>query len=125
MRGHSRNWPRRPCFPWLWRFVARFDDGARVGADLGHSGGVWGLDGQTVVLGVLAVALAVGLGAWQGTQAGPGAGVLGALAGLIPPGVLAVAAERRARKAALRREQQQVLARYAPPAPASEGEDEG
>ena len=80
-----------------------------------------GLDGRAVALGVLAVVL----GALAGTSAGAGAGVLAALAGLVPPAVLAVAVERRARNAARVRRQQEVLRRFAPPEPTGEGEDEG
>jgi hypothetical protein len=86
---------------------------------------MWGLGGRTVAVGALAVVLAVVLGAWAGTQAGAGAGVLASLAGLVPPAVLALAMERRARTAAVLRRQREVLGKYAPPGPAGEGEDEG
>ncbi len=56
-----------------------------------------GLDGRTIALGVSAVILAVALGGLAGTSVGAWAGVLASLAGLIPPAVLAVAAERRVR----------------------------
>ena len=59
-----------------------------------------GLDSRTVALGVFAVLLAAGLGGLAGHSAGVAAGVLAALAGLVPPAVLAVAVERRARNAA-------------------------
>jgi hypothetical protein len=83
-----------------------------------------GFDGRAVALGVLAVVLALALGAVAGTRAGAGAGALAALAGLMPPAVLAVAVERRARNAARVKAQQEVLRKFAPPAPAGEGEDE-
>jgi prepilin signal peptidase PulO-like enzyme (type II secretory pathway) len=106
--------------------LSRFGDGRHKRAGLGHAGVVlWGLDGRTVSLGSLAVVLAVALGAWAGTQAGIGAGVLASLAGLVAPAVLAVAIERRSRTAALLRQQQEVLAKYAPPGPADDGEDQG
>jgi multisubunit Na+/H+ antiporter MnhG subunit len=85
---------------------------------------IWGLEGRTVAIGTLAVVLAVVLGAWAGTQAGAGAGVLASLAGLVPAAVLAVAMERRARAAAVLRQQRKVLGKYAPPGPAGEGEVE-
>jgi hypothetical protein len=83
-----------------------------------------GLDGRTVAIGVFAVVLALALGAVAGTQVGAAAGALAALAGLIPPAVLAVAVERRQRNIARTKRQQEVLRRYAPPKPAGDGEDE-
>jgi hypothetical protein len=38
-----------------------------------------------IALGLAAVVLAIGLGAWAGTQVGAWAGALAALAGLLPP----------------------------------------
>ena len=108
-----------------YRVLSRFSDGRRERVGLGHSGVVlWGVDGRTVSLGALAVVLAVALGAWAGAQAGALAGVLASLAGLVPPAVLAVAMERRARTAAVLQKQQEVLDKYAPPGPAGEGENE-
>jgi hypothetical protein len=79
-------------------------------AGIGHAGAMWsGLDGRTVALGVSAVVLAVALGAVAGMSVGAWAGVLAALAGLVPPAVLAVAVERRQRVTARER--------GAPPAP--------
>ncbi len=89
----------------------------------------WGVDGRTIALGLSAVFLALGLGAWAGTQVGAWAGALAALAGLLPPAVLAVAVERRQRNAEqmrkqqelirkqqeLMRRQQEILRRHAPP----------
>ena len=70
-----------------------------------------------MAIGLFAVALAVVLGALAGTQVGAGAGVLAALAGLVPPAVLAVAVERRQRNIAQMKRQQEVLRRFAPPKP--------
>jgi hypothetical protein len=64
---------------------------------------------------VAAVVLAVGLGAWAGTEVGAWAGVLAALAGLLPAAVLAVAVERRQRNMTRARKQEEILRRYAPP----------
>lgn len=75
----------------------------------------WGLDGRTVAIGVAAVVLAVVLGALAGMYAGAWAGVLAALAGLVAPPVLAVAAARRQRNIARMKEQQEVLRKFAPP----------
>lgn len=83
-----------------------------------------GFDGRTVALGGLALVLAVGLGALAGTQIGAWAGVLGALAGLIPPAVMAVAVERRTRNLARQKRKDEILSKYAPPRPASGGERE-
>jgi hypothetical protein len=70
----------------------------------------WGVDWRTVALVLAALVLAalvlaalglaVGLGAWAGTEVGVWAGVLASLAGLLPPAVLAVAVERRQRNTA-------------------------
>jgi hypothetical protein len=76
-----------------------------------------GLDGRTVTIGVFAVVLAVVLGAVAGASAGAGAGALAAVAGLVPPAVLAVAVERRQRTIAQQRSRQEVLRRFAPPEP--------
>lgn len=75
----------------------------------------WGVDGRTVAWGLAAVLLAVGLGAWAGTEVGAWAGVLAALAGLLPPAILAVAVERRQRNMARAKKQQEIARRYAPP----------
>ena len=105
-------------------------------AEIRHSGAMrLGLDGRTVAIGVFAVVLALVLGAVAGTQVGGAAGALAALAGLIPPAVLAVAVERRQRniaraKAASRSLQdemarrQEVLRRFAPPKPAGDRDGE-
>ncbi len=74
-----------------------------------------GFDGRTVALGLVATVLALGLGAWAGTEVGVWAGALAALAGLLPPAVLAVAIERRQRNMARIRKQQEILRRFAPP----------
>jgi hypothetical protein len=71
--------------------------------------------GKTIALGLFAVFLALGLGAWAGTQAGAWTGALAALAGLLPPAVLAVAVERRQRNMARMRKQQEILRTFAPP----------
>ena len=84
-----------------------------------------GLDGRTVALGLFAVVLALVLGAVAGTLAGAGAGALAALAGLVPPAVLAVAVELRQRNIARMRRRQEVLRKFAPPEPASGREGEG
>lgn len=98
----------------------------RPEGEIGHPGAVRsGLDGRTVAIGVSAVMLAVVLGAVAGTLAGSAAGVLAALAGLLPPAVLAVAVERRQRLIARERRRQEVLRRFAPPAPMGHEEDGG
>jgi hypothetical protein len=90
---------------------------------MGHSGVVrGGFDGRAVVFVGLALVLAVALGALAGSQVGLWAGVLGALAGLIPPAVLAVAIERRARNVARRKRKDEILGKYAPPKPVGGGE---
>jgi hypothetical protein len=81
------------------------------------------LDGRAVALGALAVVLALALGAWAGTQVGAGAGALAALAGLVPPAVGAVAVGRHTRNAARVKKQQEILRKFAPPKPTSDGED--
>ncbi len=83
-----------------------------------------GLDGRTVAIGVFAVVLALVLGAVAGTQVGAVAGALAALAGLIPPAVLAVALERRQRNMAREKRRQDVLRRFAPPKPMGDREGE-
>jgi len=84
----------------------------------------FGLDGRTVAIGLFAVVLALVLGAVAGTQAGAAAGALAALAGLMPPAVLAVAVERRQRNIVRMKKRQEVLRRFAPPKPTRNGEDE-
>jgi hypothetical protein len=81
------------------------------------------LDGRAVVLGVLAVVVAVGMGAWAGSRSGAAAGAITVVAGLASSVIAGVAVDRRARNLARLREQQQVLSRFAPPAPSGEGED--
>jgi hypothetical protein len=91
-------------------------DGRRPGPRIRHPVIVrWGVDWRTVALGLAALVLAVGLGAWAGTEVGAWAGVLAALAGLLPPAVLAVAVGRRQRNMARVRKQKAILHRYAPP----------
>lgn len=80
------------------------------------------LDGLTLVIGAVAVVLALGLGAGAGSVVGVWAGVLSALAGFVPPAVLAVAVERRQRNAKRKKEKQEVLHRFAPPKPTTDGE---
>jgi hypothetical protein len=80
-----------------------------------------GLDGRTVAIGLFAVVLALVLGAVAGTLAGMSAGALAALAGLVPPAVLAVAVERRQRNIARLKARQEVLRRFAPPKPTGDG----
>jgi Flp pilus assembly protein TadB len=70
---------------------------------------------RTVALVLAALGLAVGLGAWAGTEVGVWAGVLASLAGLLPPAVLAVALERRQRNRAQLEEQKEFLRKHAPP----------
>jgi hypothetical protein len=85
---------------------------------------VWsGLDGRTVALGVLAVVVALGLGAWAGSRSGTGAGAITVLAGLASSVVAAAAVDRRARNLAQLKERQEVLRRFAPPS--SAGDEEG
>ena len=83
-----------------------------------------GLDGRTVAIGVFAVVLALVLGAVAGTQVGAAAGALAALAGLIPPAVLAFAVERRQRNMVQTKRRQEVLRRFAPPKPTGDREGE-
>ena len=83
-----------------------------------------GLDGRTVAIGVFAMVSALVLGAVAGTPVGAAAGALAALAGLIPPAVLAVAVERRQRNMARAKRQQDVLRGFAPPKPADDREAE-
>ena len=80
-----------------------------------------GLDGRTVAIGVLAVVLALVLGAWAGTQVGAWAGALAALASLVPSTVLAVFVEQRQRNIARMKRRQEALARFAPPKPTGGG----
>ena len=75
----------------------------------------WGVDWRTVALGLAALVLAVGLGAWAGTEVGAWAGVLAALAGLLPPAVLAVAVGRRQRNMARVKKRKEILRKHAPP----------
>jgi hypothetical protein len=96
------------------------------GVEIGHSEAVrWGLDGRTVAIGLVAVLLAIGLGAWAGTQVGAWAGALTALAGLVSAAVLPVAVERRQRNIARMKRQQEILRRFAPPQPTGDREGEG
>jgi len=53
------------------------------------------LDKWTWMIGGLALAAAVGLGAWAGIEVGPWAGVLAALAGLVSAVLWQAAANRR------------------------------
>jgi hypothetical protein len=75
----------------------------------------WGVDWRTVSLGLAALGLAIGLGAWAGTEVGVWAGVLAALAGFLPPAVLAVAVGRRQRNLARAKKQKAIIRKYAPP----------
>lgn len=75
----------------------------------------WGVDRRTIAIGLVAVFLALGLGAWAGTQVGAWAGALAALAGLVPPAILAMAVERRQWNIARMKKQQEILRKYAPP----------
>ncbi len=79
-------------------------------------------DGRTIAIAVLAVVLALALGAVAGTHVGAWGGALVALAGLIPPAVLALAVERRARSSARLKRQEEVLRKYAPPRPTGDVE---
>lgn len=75
----------------------------------------WGVDWRTVALGLAALALAFGLGAWAGTEVGVWAGVLTALAGLLSAAVLAAAVGRRQRNMARVKKQEEILRKHAPP----------
>jgi hypothetical protein len=72
---------------------------------------------------VLAVVLALGLGAWAGSRSGAAAGAITALAGLASSVVAAIAVDRRARNLARQRRRQEILRTFAPPGPADDGED--
>jgi hypothetical protein len=91
---------------------------------VGHAGVMCGFDGRAVAIAALAVVLAVTFGALAGSHAGAGAGALAALAGLIPPAVLAAAVERRARIAARANRQEEIRRKYAPPKPTGRREGE-
>jgi len=92
---------------------------------MGHPEVVWsGLDGRAVVLGVLAVVVAVGLGAWAGSRSGAAAGAITVVAGLASSVVAGAAVDRRARNLARQKEQRQVLERFAPPGPVGDGKGE-
>jgi len=84
-----------------------------------------GLDGRTVAIGVFAVVLAVGLGAWAGTEVGAWAGVLAALAGLLPPAVLAFAVGRRQQNVARAKKQKVIIRKHAPPKRTGNREGQG
>jgi hypothetical protein len=75
----------------------------------------WGFDGRTIALGLLAVFLAIGLGAWAGTELGAWAGVLAALAGLLSAAVLAAAVGRWQRNLARMSKQDKIRRRHARP----------
>jgi hypothetical protein len=83
-----------------------------------------GLDGRAVVIGVLAVVVALGLGAWAGSRSGAAAGAITVVAGLASSVIAGVAVDRRARNLARLKEQQQVLRRFAPPGPTGDGKDQ-
>lgn len=83
-----------------------------------------GLDGRAVVLGVFAVVVALGLGAWAGSRSGAAAGAITVVAGLVSSVIAGAAVDRRARNLARLKEQQQVLRRFAPPGPTGNGEGE-
>lgn len=94
-----------------------------VSVEGGHSWAVHaGLDSRTLGIGVLGLLLAVALGWTSGRSAGPAAGVLASLAGLIPSTLLAVALERRSRNAAYEKRRQELLERFAPPRPTNDSE---
>jgi hypothetical protein len=103
----SANWFRHGCSQ---------PDGRRPEPRTRHPEVVrWGIDWRTVALSLAALALAVGLGAWAGTEVGVWAGVLAALAGLLPPAVLAVAVGRRQRNITRVKKQQAIIRKHAPP----------
>ncbi len=71
-----------------------------------------GLDRWTIAIGLLAVVLATGLSAVAATEVGVEAGVFAALAGLVPPAVLAVALARRQRNVELEKQRQALRKKY-------------
>jgi hypothetical protein len=79
-----------------------------------------GLDSRTVAIGALAVLLAVALGAAAASTTGRAAGVLAALAGLVPPAVLAVAIANYSRNVVRAKHRQELLKKFAPPKPSGE-----
>jgi hypothetical protein len=82
-----------------------------------------GLDGRAVVLGMLAVVVAVGLGAWAGSRSGAAAGAISVVAALASSVIAGAAVDRRARNLARQKEQEQVLHRFAPPGPTVTGRE--
>lgn len=94
--------------------------GARMGRDAGAVKA--GLDSRTVGISALGMLLAVALGAAAGRTIGVAAGVLAALAGLVPPAVLAVAMERRSRNVARERRRRELREAFEPPKPTGDKE---
>jgi len=107
-----------------FRHSCRLPVGGHLFARVRHSEVVlWGFDGRTVAVGLAALFLALGLGAWAGTQVGAWAGALAALASLVPAALLAMVVKRRQRNVALMRKQKEILRKHAPPK--STGDREG
>jgi hypothetical protein len=73
---------------------------------------------------MLAVVLAVALGAWAGNQVGATAGALASLASLVPSAALAVVLELRQRNIASTKKRQELLRKFAPPKPTGKTEGE-
>jgi hypothetical protein len=82
-----------------------------------------GFDAQVVVTGVLALLLAVGLGALAGQATGMAAGVLITLAAVASSAVLTVAMQRWSRNMARAKRREESLKAFAPPTPPDDGEE--
>ena len=83
----------------------------------------FGLDTRAVAIGILAVALALGLGAAAGSLVSVWAGALAALASLVSSAVLTTAVMRQQRTLERMKKQREIRRKYA--LPKSIGDREG
>jgi len=81
-----------------------------------------GFDARVVVIGVLAVLLAVGLGGMAGQTTGMAAGVLITLAAVTSSAVLTVAMQRWSQNVARAKRQEELMQEFAPPTPPDNGQ---